>query len=294
MRKLTVALLQMNPRGTDQEANRQKGEDFCRRAKAMGGDIALFPEMWNIGYTFFAPEESGAREAWEANAIGQDSGFFQCFKNLAAELNMAIAITHLEKTAGRPRNAVTLIDRRGEVRMTCAKVHTCEFGIEAAAAPGDGFRVCSLDTGAGDVQIGAMICYDREFPESARILMLKGAEIIFVPNACNLEIDRLSQFRARAFENMVGMAMTNYPAPKANGHSIAFSGIHSEDDKSDDMLLAEAGAEEGLHLASFDLNGLRKYRQEGVWGNAYRRPRFYAQLLEEEVREPFIRDKATR
>lgn len=47
-----------------------------------------------------------------------------------------------------------------------------------------------------------MICYNREFPESDRILMLQDAEIILVPNACPMEINRLSQFRAGAYENM--------------------------------------------------------------------------------------------
>ena len=45
----------------------------------------------------------------------------------------------------------------------------------------------------GEVKVGAMICYDREFPESARIMMLKGAELILVPNACPMEINRLSR-----------------------------------------------------------------------------------------------------
>lgn len=53
-----------------------------------------------------------------------------------------------------------------------------------------------LDTAGGIVKVGAMICYDREFPESARILMLKRAEIILVPNACPMDINRLSQLRA--------------------------------------------------------------------------------------------------
>src|SRR4029453_18990729 len=113
--------------------------------------------------------------------------------------------------------------------------------------PGDEFYVCTLDTAAGDVQVGAMICYDREFPESARVLMLKGAEIVLVPNACDLEINRLTQFRSRAYENMVGMAMANYAAPQDNGHSIAFDGMaytlmpDGSDGQSRDMLLIEAG-----------------------------------------------------
>ena len=49
MSTINVALLQMISFGADQEANLAKGEAFCRRAREMGADIALFPEMWNIG-----------------------------------------------------------------------------------------------------------------------------------------------------------------------------------------------------------------------------------------------------
>ena len=49
-------------------------------------------------------------------------------------------------------------------------MHTCAFDLpEAALTPGDSFEVCALDTAAGEVRVGAMICYDREFPESAQI-----------------------------------------------------------------------------------------------------------------------------
>ena len=50
------------------------------------------------------------------------------------------------------------------------------FDVERHLTPGDGFHVAELDTAEGPVKVGAMICYDREFPESARILMLQGAE----------------------------------------------------------------------------------------------------------------------
>ena len=53
--------------------------------------------------------------------------------------------------------------------------------MEAATWPGDSFQVGDLDTKGGVVKVGAMICFDREQPESARILMLKGAEIILTP-----------------------------------------------------------------------------------------------------------------
>jgi predicted amidohydrolase len=183
-----------------------------------------------------------------------------------------------------------LIDRHGNVILTYAKVHTCDFGLDAACAPGDDFQVSTLDTSQGPVNIGAMICYDREFPESARILMLKGAEIILTPNACPLEANRISQFRARAFENMVGVAMTNYAAPQENGHSVAFDGMAFDaHENARDTLLIEAGEREDVYLATFDLDGLRAYRGREVWGNAFRRPHRYGRLTSIDVGPPFVR-----
>lgn len=295
MSLIKVALLQMTACGNDQEANRSKGEAFCRQAGEMSADIALFPEMWNIGYTFYDPAEENAREVWQAQAVGQQDPFVTHFKALAKELKMAIALTYLESWYGAPRNSVSLIDRHGEIVLTYAKVHTCEFDVEAACSPGDSFYVCALDTDQGDVKIGAMICFDREFPESARILMLHGAELILTPNACDLEDNRIGQFKARAFENMVGVAMTNYAAPQNNGHSVAFDGIaFNEDESSRDTKVIEAGEREGVYLAQFDVSKLRAYREHEVWGNAFRRPRYYDPLTSLRVEVPFVRASARR
>ena len=133
-------------------------------------------------------------------------------------------------------------------------------------------------------------------PESARVLMLQGAEIILTPNACDLEANRLGQFRARAFENMVGVAMTNYAAPRNNGHSVAYDGVvfKTIDGASRDTLIVEAGEQEGVYLAPFDLTELRAYRQRETWGNAYRKPRCYSRLTAPDVVEPFVRADARR
>jgi predicted amidohydrolase len=290
MSTLRIALLQMTAYGADQSANLVKGDEFCRRARAMGADIALFPEMWNIGYTGYAPAQPGAREQWQKQAIRRDDEFVTRFQSLAHDLRMAIAITYLEEWQGGPRNSVSLVDRHGKIAMTYAKVHTCAFDWEGALTPGDAFHTCELDTLVGPVRIGAMICYDREFPESARVLMLQGAEIILTPNACTLEANRLTQYRARAFENMVGLAMANYAAPQANGNSIAVDAeMFAADESSLDPIIVQAGEGEGVYLADFNLDRLRSYRARESWGNAFRRPETYAALTAREVREPFIR-----
>ena len=312
---LRVALLQMVSSGPDQDANLAKGEVFCRQARQMGADIALFPEMWNIGYASYCEEAEGPetdlwraperwasgeadrfaelreeRERWQARAISRDSTYVAHVRKLARELDMAIAVTYLEAWPNAPRNSVSLIDRHGEIALTYAKVHTCAFGMmEAALTPGDDFFVAELDTARGPVQVGAMICYDREFPESARILMLKGAEIILVPNACEMERHRKAQLQVRAMENMVGVALANYAAPQENGHSMAFDPIAFDTNGSRETLVIEAGEAEGVYLASFDLDAIRDYRQRETWGDAFRRPHRYGALTALDVQPPFVR-----
>ena len=288
MNTLTIALLQIAPTGSLQ-GNLDKGISACRRAKALGADIALFPEMWSCGYDIYDPPVS----EWVSKGITLNSEFVAQFQVLAADLDMAIGVTLLEEYSPAPRNTLVLFDRFGTQKLVYAKVHTCDFGAEQHLTPGEEFLVTTLNTTKGDIQVGAMICYDREFPESARVLMLKGAEIVLVPNACPMEINRLCQLRGRAFENMMTIATCNYPAgvPDCNGHSTVFDGVayfpHQEGFR--DCCILETGENEGIYLAELDLDLLREYRANEVHGNAYRRPHMYTELLDHEVKAPFIR-----
>lgn len=270
---LTIALLQMLSEKSDQAANLKKADEWCRKAAEQGADIALMPEMWNIGYADYPGETRADRDKWQAMAVARDSDYVKHFASLAKELNMAIVVTYLEKWPKAPRNAATLIDRHGKEVFTYAKVHTCDFGRrEAACTPGDGFHVGELDTAKGKIKVGIMICYDREHPESARCLMLKGAELILTPNACMLDEMRLDQFKVRAYENACVVAMANYALhhPGCNGQSVSY-------DPRGDVLVRARGPE-GLFLASFDIANLRQYREGTIWGGAYRRPHQYADI----------------
>lgn len=292
MNNIRVALLQIMPTGT-MDGNKEKGKDACRKAKEMGADIALFPEMWNCGYLI--PENL---EELKALSVSKQSSFIDAYKELAKELSMAVGITYLETCDPLPRNTISLFDRHGKEVYTYAKVHTCDFGDECRLTPGADFYVADLDTDKGIVKVGSMICYNREFPESARILMLKGAELILVPNACPMEINRISQLRGRAYENMLGIATVNYPAgkPDCNGHSTAFDGIayRPKEPGSRDTLIVEADETEGIYIADFPIDEMREYRSREVHGNAYRHPDKYKLLVSEEVEEPFIRKDSRR
>jgi N-carbamoylputrescine amidase len=131
------------------------------------------------------------------------------------------------------------------------------------------------------IRIGCLICMDREYPEAARVTMLAGAELILIPNACELEQHRLHQIEARAFENMVAIAVANYPAPQENGHSVAVSPIAFNDEGSAGMVLCEAGPESGIYLAHFDMDAIRAYRASEVWGPNYRHPGLYRPIVDE-------------
>ena len=294
MSKLRVALLQLLSAGYDQAANLAKGQQYCRMARQLGADIALFPEMWNIGYQLPDSTLPDRVATWQQQAIARDGDFINSFRKLAWDLDMAIGLTLLEQWQGGPRDTISLIDRHGEICLTYAKLHTCDFDKEAGLTPGEDFTVCDLDTASGPVKVGAMICFDREFPESARILMLKGAELILTPNACELEANRIGQFRTRAFENMLCVAMANYAIPQENGRSAAFDGIAFKETGSRDTCLVQADGHEGIFLAELDLNLLRAYRASEVWGNAYRKPQRYDLLTSPTVESPFLRPNARR
>ena len=252
--------------------------------------------------------EPARRAEWLGHATTLDGPFVSHFRELARELGVGIIITYLEAWPDAPRNTATLIDRHGDPVLTYAKVHTCDGGMEAALTPGDGFGVADLDTRAGTVRVGLMICYDREFPESARVLMLGGAELILTPNACGLDADRLGQFRARAYENMVGVAMANYATPDptadnshlgpldvCNGHSVAFSGIKFDrEGNALDHKLVEAGEGEELLIAPFDLDALRAYRAYETGGDAYRKPAVYRALSDDTPLPVFARADSRR
>lgn len=193
----------------------------------------------------------------------------------------------MSKTEQKPQNTAIIIDRKGEMILDYAKVHTCDFSLEILLQSGEEFKVCEFD----GIKLGVMICYDREFPESARVLMLKGAEIILVPNACDMNPPRLNQLNSRAFENMVGVAMANYPGEKW-GRSTAFSPIVFDEngDYRDNTIIETDDVSEGVFIAEFNLDEIRNYRENETWGNTYRKPQTYTDLISSDVKAPFKRN----
>ena len=292
MATLKVALLQIADQGST-DANLEHGLEACAAAAGRGADIALLPEIWSHGYRFFAAGSAEGEAAWRASALAEASAFVGEHRRAATKLGLAIGCTYLEASPAGPRNSLALIDRRGEIVLRYSKVHICLHTVERHCAPGDRFPVATLSTAPGDVVVGAMICYDREFPESARILGLKGAEVVLVPNACLFDDHRQAQLKTRAFENKVVIAMTNYPQthPDCDGRSVGISAIAfgetapsrstptNRQAPSRETVLVEAGGEPGIYDFVVDLEELRRYRRDAIWGPVHRRVDAYADLV---------------
>lgn len=204
----------------------------------------------------------------------------------AKKYKIGVVLTAFTKGNKQPQNSAFVINKSGNILMKYSKVHTCDFADERNVESGKEFKVCDFE----GIQLGVMICYDREYPESARILMLKGAEIILVPNDCGSMQPRIRALSTRAYENMVAVAMANPNGDNA-GCSCAFSPIcwDRNGECVDNTVLLADDKTEGIFYAEFDMEAIRDYRRWEMLGNTFRKVEAYSQLLSKEIKEPFIR-----
>lgn len=276
--RFTVAVAQCAAIVGDLEGNTERALALLTQAHAQGADLVLFPECFLTGY---------APLAAHSLALGDDVPYLRRVCEKARALSVGAVVTALTRGVHAPRNTAFVIGRDGRVLMRYDKVHTCDFSDEACLESGEGFFVCDFD----GVQLGVMICYDREYPESARVLMLQGAELILVPNDCGSMAPRVRALSTRAYENMAGVVMANPPGENA-GCSCAFSPICWDENGRcvDNTLLLAGERDDGLLFAVFDLDALRRYRSSEMMGNTFRKTRAYAPLLDARVAPPFVRE----
>ena len=273
---LKVAVLQMRSVNRAYDENIKTIMDKMTEAKRNNADILLLPECFITGYDLTIDNNSAIDEDDLAPLCKQE-------KNLGIGL-VATAVT---KGKSSPQNSAFIIDKDGNILMKYSKVHTGDLADEKVVESGEKFKVCDFD----GIKIGIMICYDREYPESARILMLKGAEIILVPNDCGSMRPRLQALSTRAYENMCGVAMAN-PNGKNAGNSCAYSPIcwDSNGECVDNTLLLADAYSEGLFYAEFDMDKIRAYREREMIGNTFRKVKSYSELLNDEIQYPFVRE----
>jgi predicted amidohydrolase len=196
------------------------------------------------------------------------------FAHLARELEVYVLLGLSELRENHIYNAMAVIGKDGALMGVMRKVHINKYETGQGWRNGSQFPVWQFETVTGSMTAGIMICYDREVPESARILMLQDVDVIFNPLACHcptMDIHRCL-LRTRAFENETNILVVNHAGPRFNGHSML---IDYQGD-----IVKELDDEEGILLDELDLDAEASYRQHGIYGKHHRRPELYSKLLD--------------
>ncbi|MGG3466758.1 carbon-nitrogen hydrolase family protein [Neobacillus pocheonensis] len=254
-----ILLAQVKPKLLDKSSNLESMEQYIRSAHQQGADLVLFPELFLTGY--FTREFTGeVAEDLDGPSICK-------VRELAKKYSVKVVFGFPENKEGKFYNSACFIDEEGEVLGTYQKVHLWDEEPKYFE-PGMNFPV--WDTNIG--KIGIMICYDTEFPESARTLALNGAEIILAPTANMTPFQHVQQLfiQSRAAENQVFVATTNQIGKE---ESTCFFGESAAADPYG-QLLGKCKDQEEMLLLEMDLNLVHQARNFPIYLND-RRPMYY-------------------
>jgi N-carbamoylputrescine amidase len=181
-RPLTVAAVQMACTW-DRDGNIARAERLVRQAAARGAQIILLPELFETPYFCIEQDTrhlSLARSAAESPAVRH-------FATVARELGVVLPVSFFEHAGPVYYNSVAILDADGSNLGIYRKSHIPNgpgYQEKNYFAPGDtGFRVWNTRY----ARIGVGICWDQWFPESARVMALLGAELLFYPTAIGSE-----------------------------------------------------------------------------------------------------------
>ena len=281
-----AAAVQMDIQIGENAANMARILGLLEEAVANGAQLIVFPEAAVTGYCFNSLEEAlpYADSAWnhdiwpfakrceELDVVGV-LGFISGCSDWPSEETGQLEITNaaLLAHAGRPGSAIY------------EKTHLPVLGVDRFVSPADFLPVCDTGTPVGN--LGCLICYDIRFPEAARVLALKGADIIALPTNWPQGAESSPDFltRARAWENRVFIVAANRVGVERGRRFIGRSQIVDPNGR----ILAEAGPdEETILYADLDLTQAREKRiviEPGEWELDViggRRPDLYGPLVE--------------
>lgn len=272
---MKVAAVQMDVKILEKERNLQKVLENLEAAARAGARLAVFPECALTGYCFSSREEAlPMAESVPGPATEKIAA-------AAKALACTAVVGLLEREGDRIYNAAAVVGPEG-VLGSYRKIHLPELGIDRFAALGDKpFPV--FETAHG--RVGISICYDLSFPESGRVLKLKGAQLFAIPTNWPLGSDSVQHTpQVRATENHFNVIAADRVGEE---RGFRFSG-HSKIVDFSGKVLAEAGeSEETVIYAEVDLVAAdhnRVVRIPGQWEFdriAARRPEMYGPLTEQ-------------
>ncbi len=198
-----LAGLKLIPTAWDKDANFAKLEHWTRKAVAASADFVVTPEGYLDGYTAnINLRKDSTMEKVRAVAEPVDGPTLRRVAALADELNIHLLVGFAERRGEDLYNSAVVFSPEGETVALYSKAH------DARDEPftKDGARFPVFDSALG--RLGMLICYDRQLPETSRILAIKGAQLILVPafGLGTTEINEDIMMRTRAYENSVYVA----------------------------------------------------------------------------------------
>ncbi|MBE2226498.1 MAG: hypothetical protein IAE93_04125 [Ignavibacteria bacterium] len=206
---MKAAYLQFQPVLNDTEANIKQIAELTGKITE-NIDLLIMPELTNSGYLFTSLDE--AMSASEEIPGGK---FCQTLKQIASAKNMFIVSGICERAEDKLYNSAILVSPDGKID-TYRKTHLF-YEEKLWFHQGDsGLNVYEIAGEFGRVKIGMMICFDWVFPEAARTLALKGAQIIAHPSNLVLGYCQQAMF-TRAVENRVYTITANRTGTEKNG-----------------------------------------------------------------------------
>ncbi len=275
----------------DLPANLDDAEALVRTAHGRGARLILLSELFATPY--FCQDQMAA--FFDLAAPFQSHPLLARFADLARELRVVLPISFFERSGPAFYNSVVVIDADGAMLGTYRKSHIPDgpgYTEKFYFSPGDtGFR--AWDTAVGRIGIG--ICWDQWFPEAARIMALKGAEILLYPTAIGSEpsdpdLDSSAHWRrvmqGHAAANIVPIVAANRIGVEKGrqGTAITFYGSSFIAGPTGDIVTEAGRTEQAVLTARFDLDAIG--RQRAAWGLFRdRRPDLYRSLLTLDGRE---------
>jgi N-carbamoylputrescine amidase len=274
-RTVVVAAIQC-PLGGARADNLARVEKHVREAAARGAQVILPPELFEGPY--FCREEKAEWFA-EARSLEDDEAVAR-MRDVARELGVVVPVSFFERAGQVHYNSVAVVDADGAVLGVYRKSHIPDgpgYEEKFYFRPGDtGFRVWATRHG----RLGIGICWDQWFPESARAMMLLGAEVLLYPTAIGSEPHEPDLDTRDPWQRaMIGHAVSNVvPVVAANRigeeSGQSFYGSSFIADPRGDKVAELGRGDEGVVLASFDLDALARTR--AAWGFFRdRRPELY-------------------
>lgn len=196
---MKAALAQIYSVKGDPKANLGKMSSVIKEAAAKGADLVCFSELFYCGYDI-------SKEELEALAIHVDGPELAKVRAMAADAGVHVLICYPErdKESGLVYISASFIDDAGKILLNHRK--TYRWGDEKdKVSGGSGYEVCDTKFG----RFGVLICYEIEFPEPARILMLQGAELILTTSAFTYVENMPTYLSALAIQNQCYVLSTN-------------------------------------------------------------------------------------